>query len=546
MTALRNSWMPRAALAALLGALVLPLIAQDEPPAGLNGGRLERPGNKQPARPTPHWPDGHVNLGPLPGEKGVWEGNAGSTLATNVRGIDNPRMNLPTNLKVSEVPFQPWASALYAYRQGTTTKDDPHTKCLPSGGPRLFHTPYGFEFVEVPDEKRIYMIEVGGPHTWRTIYMDGRQHPKDLDPSFFGHSVGHWDGDALVVDTVGFNERFWLTREGIPHTEYLHLSERFTRTDYNTLKYEATIDDSKVFTKPWTINIALHRRTDRDRLFEYSCESELEEVNGAFTREARTWYPGSPTAPPIKMPDVSRVLPAPAQPVANLRRTPDGKPDLQGFYESKSSGANQSLEGKTGGRNLIIDPPDGKLPSQPWAKEEKISRDLSERGYDDPTAHCFPQGAPRTMWVPQGIEMIQTPDYIVFLFERVQWRIVPLDGRPHLPESMRLWEGDSVGHWEGDTLVIDTTNMNGKTWLGEGGEVISYAAHVVERFTPVGADTLNYEATVTDPVVYTRPWTIAFPVKREKFELIEAACHEEDHDLPHLKAIKDAAAAKKK
>jgi hypothetical protein len=149
------------------------------------------------------------------------------------------------------------------------------------------------------------------------------------------------------------------------------------------------------------------------------------------------------------------------------------------------------------------------------------------------------------MWVPQGIEMIQTPDYIVFLFERVQWRIVPLDGRPHLPESMRLWEGDSVGHWEGDTLVIDTTNMNGKTWLGEGGEVISYAAHVVERFTPVGADTLNYEATVTDPVVYTRPWTIAFPVKREKFELIEAACHEEDHDLPHLKAIKDAAAAKK-
>ena len=205
----------RAAL--VLCALALPLVAQDEPPAGLNGGRLDRPRNNQPARPTPHWPDGHVNLGPLPGEKGVWEGNAGSTLATNIaRGIDNPRMNLPTNLKISEVPFQPWARALYDYRQATTTKDDPHTKCLPSGGPRLFHTPYGFEFVDVPEEKRVYMIEVGGPHTWRIIHMDGQPHPKNLDPSFFGHSTGRWDGDSLVVDTVGFNERFWLTREGIP------------------------------------------------------------------------------------------------------------------------------------------------------------------------------------------------------------------------------------------------------------------------------------------------------------------------------------------
>ena len=95
-------------------------------------------------------------------------------------------------------------------------------------------------------------------------------------------------------------------------------------------------------------------------------------------------------------------------------------------------------------------------------------------------------------------------------------------------------------------LVVDTTNFNGKTWLNEGGEIVSHAEHVVERFTPVSPDTINYEATIIDPVVYTRPWTIAVSFKREtKFELTEAACHEEDHSLPHLKAIKDAAARKK-
>jgi hypothetical protein len=102
-----------------------------------------------------------------------------------------------------------------------------------------------------------------------------------------------------------------------------------------------------------------------------------------------------------------------------------------------------------------------------------------------------------------------------------------------------------VGRWEGDTLVVDTTNFNGKTWLNEVGEIVSYAEHVVERFTPSGPDTVNYEATVIDPVVYTRPWTIALPLKREKFELAEAACHEEDRDLPHLKALKDMASGKK-
>ncbi len=190
-------------------------------------------------------------------------------------------MNLPTNLKISEVPFQPWARAIYEYRQSSTTKDDPHVRCKPSGGPRMFHTPYGMEFLDQPDLKRVYIVGVGGPHTWRVIYMDGREHPKDLDPSFSGHSVGRWDGDSLVVDTVGFNEKFWLTREGIPSTEFLHLTERFTRTDYDTLKYEATVDDPGAYTAPWTGGWYIRWQPDHE-MYEYVGQDNNRDVRHMY------------------------------------------------------------------------------------------------------------------------------------------------------------------------------------------------------------------------------------------------------------------------
>ena len=188
-------------------------------------------------------------FGPLPGEKGVWNGSAGSTLATNVgRGLDNNRINLPTNLKIPDVPFQDWARALYDSRQANNTADDPHVRCKPSGGPRLFHTPYGFEIVDVPELERIFIMGVGGPHTWRVIYMDGRKRPQDVDPTFQGYSIGHWEGEKLVVESTNFNERFWLSREGIPHTAALKLTETFERPEYDTLRYIATIDDPGAYT----------------------------------------------------------------------------------------------------------------------------------------------------------------------------------------------------------------------------------------------------------------------------------------------------------
>jgi hypothetical protein len=237
-----------------------------------------------------------------------------------------------------------------------------------------------------------------------------------------------------------------------------------------------------------------------------------------------------------------------------IRRMPDGKPDLQGFYNSDAGGANYGLEKHDrdfltpATRGVVIDPPDRMLPYQPWARAERIDRELPHRGYDDPTAHCFVSGGvPRSLYVPSPFQILQPPGYVIFLFERMSWRQIPLDGRPHIPDNIRLWQGDSVGRWEGDTLVVETKNMNGKTWLNEVGDVVSHAQTTVERFTPVDAENIIYRATVTDPLAYTRPWTIEIPMRRNvEGEILEVACHEDNVDLPNLKHVRDEFRAKQK
>jgi hypothetical protein len=499
---------------------------------------------RTPATPQtlPRTADGKPNLA------GIWQ--AAGTAAADLQD-HAARYNMLAGRSVvvgGEIPYQPWAATKKAENLENRQKADPLNQCYLPGVPRVMYLDFPFQIFQTP---KAVGITFEWSTVFRLIYTDGSAHPADID-TYMGDSRGRWDGDTLVVDVSNYNDKTWFDMAGDFHSAALHVVERYHMTGPETIQYEATIEDSKVFTKPWTISIPLQRRTDRDKLFEYVCQDEVEEVNGAFTREDRTWYP-DPGAPAAKIATPAAAVPpapaAPAKPVANLRRTADGKPDLQGFWESQTPGANQGLEsrgnGRGGGRQLIVDPPDGKLPMQPWAVEERVSRNLTERGYDDPTAHCFPPGVPRSMYVPAAMNILQTPDYIVFLQERMSWRIIPLDGRQHIPDSIRLWQGDSVGRWDGDTLVIDTTNLNGKTWLNEGGEIVSYAEHVVERYTPVGPDLMNYEATVNDPIVYTRPWTISFPVKRGKAEMFETACHEEDRDLPRLKALKDAAARKK-
>jgi hypothetical protein len=239
-----------------------------------NGSPVARRG--QVAKPTPRWADGHPRLGPAPGEKGYWASPSASSMMETTAG--NLRMNgdgLLANIadagKVA--PFQPWAKGLYEYRQRNLLKDDPMVSCLPPGGPRQFHAAGGLQFLEQPDRKRIFVLSGGGNRNWRLIYLDGRTNPQseDVSPTYFGYSSGKWDGDTLVVDTVGFNERFWFSNGGLPHTENLHLTERISRPDLNTLKYEVTVNDPGAFTRPWTSSWTLDWQGGQD-IEEYFCQ----------------------------------------------------------------------------------------------------------------------------------------------------------------------------------------------------------------------------------------------------------------------------------
>ena len=235
-----------------------------------------------------------------------------------------------------------------------------------------------------------------------------------------------------------------------------------------------------------------------------------------------------------------------------IRRMPDGKPDLTGMYQADAGGANYGLENKPGdglipgSRGVVVDPSDGKLPYQPWARAERNDRVLPHRGYDDSTAHCFMGGVPRAIYTPSPFQIVQNPGFVLLLFERMNWRQIQLTPREHIADDIRLWNGDSIGHWEGDTLVVDTRNMNGKAWLNEVGDIMTYDAKITERFTPVSGNSITYSATVTDMLAYTRPWTIQMALNRREDELLEAACHEDNGDLQHLKDVRDQYRAQNK
>src|SRR5688572_20673019 len=227
-----------AALSLAAGSSIL---AQRGGGEGRGGGAAAKPAPP----PVPRMPDGTPNLSWADeANKGVWRTGQHRDFAADL--VD----------KAAGIPLQPWAKALYEYRIKTEQKDDPEGFCLPAGGISATSNRMSqpWEFIQIPQQKRIVRVFEQNS-MWQVIYMDGRQHPQiayDL-PTWLGHSVGRWEGDTLVVDTVGFNEGHWLSVNGLPRTSQHHLVERFTRPDYNTLRYEAEIDDPGAYTQAWKV-----------------------------------------------------------------------------------------------------------------------------------------------------------------------------------------------------------------------------------------------------------------------------------------------------
>jgi hypothetical protein len=213
-------------------------------PAGAGGGRRAP---AVPKGPTPRLADGKPDL------SGVW--NGGGPVGDLAQGL----------AKGETIPMLPEAEALMKSRD---SKDDPEANCLPTGVPRI--APYPWRIVQTPTH--VFFLFEGNIHSYRQIFMDpNRKHPADPDPTWYGDSNGKWDGDTLVIDTVGFNDKFWFDFRGHPHTEKLHTIERYTRTDMGTLINEVTIDDPGAYSKPFTLKFTARLRPNEE-LMEYICQ----------------------------------------------------------------------------------------------------------------------------------------------------------------------------------------------------------------------------------------------------------------------------------
>jgi hypothetical protein len=261
----------------------------------------------------------------------------------------------------------------------------------------------------------------------------------------------------------------------------------------------------------------MQRRSNRT--ISCACGIAIVAVALTSTRVAAQWT----NLPPVDAPrtaDGKVNLSAPAP------KLTDGKPDLSGIWEPASN--------RVG--NIAGDLKADDVPYQPWAKALFEARRTGAHAREDPPASCLPQGVPRINAAPAPWKLVQTPTFIVIVYEAFNlWRQIFLDGRQMIADANPTWHGYSTGKWDGDTLVVDTRGFNGKTWLDQMGRPTTEALHVVERFRRKDFGHLDIQVTIDDPKAYTRPWTVVQEmVLRPDTELFEFICNENNRDLPHL------------
>ena len=218
---------------------------------------------------------------------------------------------------------------------------------------------------------------------------------------------------------------------------------------------------------------------------------------------------------------------------AAVPRTADGTPDLSGVWQAMNTAAwniqdHAAYKDVPAGLGVVEG---NTLPYQPWAAA-KQKDNLAHHATADPESKCDLPGVPRITYMPYPFQILQTPSTVMLLYEYVHaMRSVYLDA-PHPPGHIDWWMGDSRGHWDGDTLVVDVVDFNDETWFDRAGNFHSDELHVIERYTPIDHDHLNYQVTIEDPKVFTKPWTMAMPLYRrlEKgMQLLEYECYAFDH-----------------
>jgi hypothetical protein len=214
--------------------------------------------------PAPRTPDARPDF------SGVWQADANPKIVqdgTEVEPVPHFMLDITQNLKLDQVPFRREAEAIYTERRATNSKDDPLAACLPAGVPRLASLPIPLKIVQTPT-LIVTLHEYNS--SFRQIFLDGRRHPSDPLPTFNGYSIGSWEGDTLVVDTVGFNDRTWLDVFGHPHTDQMRVIERMRRVDVGRLEIAMTITDPGAYTQPLSITHNLHLVPDEE-LMDYIC-----------------------------------------------------------------------------------------------------------------------------------------------------------------------------------------------------------------------------------------------------------------------------------
>jgi hypothetical protein len=226
------------------------------------------------AAPAPRLPDGHPDL------SGLWhaaqprqcvDGTGGSVPCGNEIGGSPLGGNLGRNLPGGTLPYQPWADKLVQERHAVGSIDDPHVRCLPDNPPRSWTLPHMTKALHSP-RLLVLLYEVNA--MYRQIFLDGRPFPDDPTPAWNGYSVGHWDGDTLVVETRGFRDNLWIDTWGSPMSDAGKMTEKFRRPNFGTLEIELTIDDPKVYTRPFTVNLTQNLEADTELVDEFCLEGE--------------------------------------------------------------------------------------------------------------------------------------------------------------------------------------------------------------------------------------------------------------------------------